>query len=100
MSIFYLSSSKYLFIILCFIFKICNFFYEEDSLYCPFESNYVSLFIRGFSRNLNKSPIELIFFLMTNYKKNFIFIVGDSDLGILSFIDLCFIAFLLTSYSL
>ena len=56
--------------------------------------------LRDFLENLNKSPIELIFFLMTNYKKNFIFIVGDSDLGILSFIDLCFIAFLLTSYSL
>ena len=53
-----------------------------------------------FLENLNKSPIELIFFLMTNYRKNFIFIVGDSDLEILSFIDLCFIAFLLTSYSL
>ena len=40
-----------------------------------------------FLENLNKSPIELIFFLMTNYKKNFIFTVGDSDLAILSFID-------------
>ena len=72
----------------------------EDSLYCPFESNYVSLFIEGFSRKLTQIPNKAYLISYDELQKIFTFIVGDSDLRSLPFIDSCFIAFLLTSYSL
>jgi hypothetical protein len=72
----------------------------EDSLFCPFESNYVSLFIKGFSRKFKQIPNKAYLISYDELQKNFTFIVGNSDLRKLPFIDLCFIAFLLTSYSL
>ena len=71
----------------------------HSSLPCPTESNYVSLFIKGFSRKFKQIPNKAYPISYDELQKFFTFIVGDSDLESLPFIDLCFIAFLLTSYS-
>ena len=71
----------------------------HSSLPCPTESNYVSLFIKGISRKFKQIPNKAYPISYDELQKIFTFIVGDSDLESLPFVDLRFIAFLLTSYS-
>jgi hypothetical protein len=71
----------------------------HSSLPCPTESNYVSLFIKGISRKFKQIPNKAYPISYDELQKIFSFIVGDSELESLPFVDLRFIAFLLTSYS-
>ena len=71
----------------------------HSSLTCPTESNYVSLFIKGISRKFKQIPNKTYPISYDELQKKFTFVVGDSDLESLPFVELRFIAFLLTSYS-
>ena len=71
----------------------------HSSLTCPTESNYVSLFIKGISRKFKQIPNKTYPITFDELQKIFTFVVGDSDLESLPFVELRFIAFLLTSYS-
>ena len=57
-------------------------------------------FVGLYKKLINNFFFHLHAILAYELQKIFTFIVGDSDLRKLPFIDLCFIAFLLTSYSL
>ena len=71
----------------------------HSSLPCPTESNYVSLFIKGISRKFKEIPNKAYAISWAELESIFKFVVGDSELENLSFVDLRFITFLLTSYS-
>jgi hypothetical protein len=71
----------------------------HSSLTCPTESNYVSLFIKGISRKFKQIPNKTYPISYDELQKKITFVVGDSDLESLPFVELRFIAFLLTSYS-
>ena len=66
----------------------------HSSLTCPTESNYVSLFIKGISRKFKQIPNKTYPISYDELQKCFTFVVGDSDLESLPFVELCFIAFL------
>ena len=66
---------------------------------CSTESNYVSLFIKGISRKFKQIPKKSYPISYDELQKIFAFVLGDSDLESLPFIELRFITFLLTSYS-
>ena len=91
MQLFHLSSSAY-----CTI----SFFWKiHSSLECPTESKYVSLFIKGVSRKFKKIPKKAYPISYNELQQIFSFIVGDSDLESLPFVELRFIAFLVSSNS-
>jgi hypothetical protein len=71
----------------------------HSSLTCPTESNYVSFFIKGIPRKFKQIPNKTFHISYDELQKKITFVVGNSDLESLPFVELRFIAFLLTSYS-
>ena len=71
----------------------------NSSCECPTDSKYVSLFLKGVERKFKKIPKKAYPISYNEMHQIFNFIVGDSDLESLPFVELRFITYLLTSYS-
>ena len=77
-----------------------SFYWKINSSHeCPTDSKFVSLFLKGVERKFKKIPKKAYPISYNELQQIFDFIVGDSDLESLPFVELRFITYLLTSYS-
>ena len=77
-----------------------SFFWKiNSSCECPTDSKFVSLFLKGVERNFKKIPRKAYPISYDELQQIFNFVVGDSELESLPFVDLRFITYLITSYS-
>ena len=77
-----------------------NFFWKiNSSRVCPTDSKFVSLFLKGVERKFKKIPKKAYPISYDELQQIFNFVIGDSDIESLPFVELRFITYLLTSYS-
>ena len=76
------------------------FFWKiNSSRECPTDSKFVSLFLKGVERNFKKIPRKAYPISYDELQQIFNFVVGDSELESLPFVELRFITYLITLYS-
>ena len=77
-----------------------NFFWKiNSSSDCPTDSKFVSLFLKGVERKFKKIPKKAYPISYDELQQIFDFVIGDSDIESLPFVELRFITYLITSYS-